>query len=487
MKTFGKLWQRIIDAENIRAGWFAFRKNHGNAPGVPKFEKMLDSNLEFIRKKLADGTWEPGNYHQFRVFEPKPRTISCCPVRDRVVHHALCQIVAPLMERRFIDQSYACRKGKGSHMAVKKARELANRYKFFLKIDVRHYFDSVDHEILLGIMRAMFREKEVNGLIRKIVEKEIPVYIHDFAGGKALSSENGQPSTTGLPIGNLTSQWFANLYLDAFDHYAVEDLRLGKRFMRYMDDVLIFFDTKEEAWDTLHRLQEWLFDNRNLELKDSATVVAPVTEGIPFLGLRIWSDRWRLKRSRLRRTRRSMRKHYRLCVRGETSEENLQNIIRSMEGSMGYFGFKGIYKKLDEEYTNKDGEIRRVPEVGLSTGRRVIRGGNYNNDANNCSSANRNNNVPGNVNANYGIRLVSVSYEEREETTKANRVRRPHSGKPALGEAIAETKMQNAAARAVSHLAQTLVNARDLTGCDTTINNNNKTIFRKPNNKGEII
>ena len=483
MKSYGKLWQRIIDAENIRAGWFAFRKKHSKMPAVLKFERELDKNLESIRRRLANGTWEPSDYHQFRVYEPKPRTISCVPVWDRVVHHALCRVVAPLMERRFIDQSYACRKGKGSHMAVKRARELAKKSRYFLKIDVRKYFDNVDHEILLGIMRGMFREKEVNGLVRKIVEKEIPVYIHDFAGGKALSSENGQPSTTGLPIGNLTSQWFANLYLDAFDHYAVEDLRLGKRFMRYMDDILIFFDTKEEAWDTLHLLQAWLFDNRNLELKDRATVVAPVTEGIPFLGLKIKPDSWRLKPSRFRRTQRSMRRHYLAFRKGEESEQKLQETILSMEGTARYFGFKGIYLRVDRLFIDKEGDLihaekERGSGVAASPVNAVNRGGNYNNGADNCSSVGRNtNNAPGNVNDNIGVRLASVSRAKTQECDNNYdnhvkvkfRVERPHPEIPALGEWFAETNMQMDCAGGVGGNAQTP--AQDFSKADFQVNN----------------
>lgn len=443
MKSYGKLWEKITDEENFLAAWRAFRKNHGAMPAVKKFARQLELNLDRIRASVASGTWEPSDYHQFRIYEPKPRTISSVPVRDRIVHHALCNVITPFMERRFIDQSYACRKGRGSHMACRRARQLSASHPYFLKIDIRKYFDNIDHCMLVGILSKMFRERNVIELSKKIIFKSIPNQIE----GK------------GVPIGNLTSQWFANLYLDGFDHYCMDALGLGLRFMRYMDDMLLFTDSKEEAWELLYRMREWLWSERRLALKDEATIVAPVTEGIPFLGLKIRPDGWRLKPSRFRRTQRSMRRHYIAYRRGECGIENLQEVLRSMEGSARFFGFKGIYRRVDRAFVDEDGNFafaegervkNRDSGVAASPVFSVNRGGNYNNGANNCSSAGRNtNNVPGNVNDNIGARLASVSgatYLKGNDTFRV--VRRPHPEKPALG-GTAETNMHLAAAGAV--------------------------------------
>ena len=129
MKSYGQLWEKIVSEENLREAWRSFRRHHATKKPVVRYERNLEWHLADTRRQLIDGTWVPSDYNQFIVYEPKPRIISCCPVEDRVVHHAFCNVCAPLMERRFIEQSYACRKGKGLHMAV-------TRVYFFSKCNI---------------------------------------------------------------------------------------------------------------------------------------------------------------------------------------------------------------------------------------------------------------------------------------------------------------------------------------------------------------
>ena len=410
MKSYGQLWQRIVSEENLREAWRLFRRRHANQRPVQRFGAKLDDNLRIVRSRLAKGTWRPSPYHQFRVFEPKPRVISCVPVKDRIVHHSLCNVVAPLMERRFIDQSYACRKNRGSHMACRRARELCGQFPYYLKMDIRHYFESVDHDILLGLVNKLCREREVQNLVRLIVEKPIP----NFAK---------QPGK-GLPIGNLTSQWFANFYLDGFDHFMMDGIGLGRRYLRYMDDMLVFCRSKAEAWAIRNESAEWLGRNRSLELKDEATVVAPVTEGVPFLGLRIWAGHWRMRHNRWRRTQRSARKHFRAHARAlddflkgrigtgdmVAADEKLRNTIRAMDGSVRWFGFRGVYDRQTRE--NRKAVSGADMTSGSFHASVATRGGNYNNDGTNCRSSyrggnNATNNASTYANANNGFRLSS--------------------------------------------------------------------------------
>ena len=333
MRSHGQLWDKIVSDENLLLAWRNFRRNHARHPATLKFQSRLEENLAEIRRQLVEGTWEPSDYHQFRVYEPKPRTISAVKVPDRVVHHALCNVCAPLMERRFIEQSYACRAGKGSHAALRRVRELAKRSRYYLKVDVKSYFESVRHDILLGIFDRMFRERLVRELARKIVTHPIP----------------GHEPGRALPIGNLTSQWFANLYLDGCDHYVVDGLGFGSRYVRYMDDMLVFSDSKAEIWGGYNEIRHWLRENRQLALKDAATIVAPVTEGIPFLGLRVWRGCWRYRHSRLKRTKRSARKYFRAYDRGVCDGLKVQEALRTMEGAAAWFGFKGIFASIEKE------------------------------------------------------------------------------------------------------------------------------------------
>ena len=328
MKSHGGLWERIVAPENLLAAWGRVRRGHAGSPEVQSFALDLDAHLAGLRAELLAGTYRPGAYRQFGVRDPKPRTISCAPVRDRIAHHALCGVVAPLLERRFTEDSYACREGKGTHRACARARDLVRRHPWFCKIDVRHYFDSISHDRLLAVLLPRFREREVRGLIERIVRHPVP----------------GRAPGCGLPIGNLTSQWFANAFLDGFDHFAKENLRLPG-YLRYMDDMVFFAGSKADCWRALDEAERWLRRERGLELKTEATLVAPVSEGLPFLGLRIFPAGWRLQRGRFLRTRRKFARRVRDHREGSLDEVHLQACARAADGGVRWFGFKGILEE----------------------------------------------------------------------------------------------------------------------------------------------
>lgn len=407
MKSFGQLWAQIVAPENLRAAWGRVRRGHAGSPEVLEFEADLDSNLESLGADLLAGTYRPGAYRQFGVLDPKPRTISCALVRDRVVHHALCGVIAPLLERSFSEDSYACREGKGTHRACARARDLVRRHPYYCKLDVRRYFDGIEHDRLLSVLLPLFREREVRTLIEAIVRHPVP----------------GQARGRGLPIGNLTSQWFANAYLSGFDHFAKQRLRLPA-YIRYMDDMVLFASSKAACWHAHDEAKQWLRERRGLEVKDEATIVAPVGEGLPFLGLRIFRSSWRLQRQRFLRTRRKHARHERAWKMGLMDEARLQACAVAADGGVRWFGIKGIL--ADRTGWNRslqnpgmEGRLPRRPdglkiydwvsgEGAASGSNRVKRGGSWNNNARNCRSANRNNNNPDNRNNNNGFRPAST-------------------------------------------------------------------------------
>ena len=258
MKSYGQLWERIVSPDNLKAALGRVTKGRGCSAAVMAFASRADGELAVLREELTSGTWQPGPYGQFRVTDPKPRTISCAPVRDRVVHHALCGVIAPLLERGFTEDCYACRVGKGTHRAAARARELVRRHGWTCKLDIRRYFDSVPHGRLLELLLPMFREKEVCRVIEVIVRHPVP----------------GLPPGRGLPIGNLTSQWFANFHLSGLDHYAKEVL-LAPGYIRYMDDMVLFADSKAELWRLHDGVCAWVADERGLEVKGGLTKLPP--------------------------------------------------------------------------------------------------------------------------------------------------------------------------------------------------------------------
>jgi len=332
MRSYGQLWKRITSPENFAMAFGRVIKGRSGKRDVAVFMARADQELEVLRKELLTQIWQPGPYGQFRVMDPKPRTISCASVRDRIVHHALCNVIAPLLERGFTEDSYACRKGMGTHRAVSRARYLIRRHGWTCKLDIRRFFDSVSHDRLLELLLPVFREKEVRWLIKVIVRHPLP----------------GLPPGYGLPIGNLTSQWFANFYLSGLDHFAKENLK-ASGYVRYMDDFVLFADSKAEIWRLHDDVCEWVMQERKLEVKDEKTVVAPVSEGLAFLGLRVFPAVWRLQRKRLIRSRRKFRMKERQWLTGEIDGEQLRASAMATDSCARWYGFKGILKSMEFE------------------------------------------------------------------------------------------------------------------------------------------
>ncbi len=204
-------------------------------PGAAAFMGNLERELLRLERELLDGSWRPGGFVTFRVEDPKPRNISAAPFRDRVVHHAVCAVVEPIFERGFIDDTYANRKGKGSHRAVARYEQYRDRYRHMLRCDIWRYFPAIDHEILKAEFRRRIACGRTLGLLDAVVDGSNPQEpVCRYYPGDDLFTPFER--RRGLPIGNLTSQFFANLYLDCLDHFVKEVLRAP--YLRYVDDFL---------------------------------------------------------------------------------------------------------------------------------------------------------------------------------------------------------------------------------------------------------
>jgi retron-type reverse transcriptase len=195
-----------------------------------------------LQAELEAKTYRPGAYKTFEIKEPKPRMISAAPYRDRVVHHALCNVIAPIFDRTLIHDTYANRVGFGTHRALRRFTEFARSSRYVLQCDLQKYFPSIDHEILKLILRRKLKCPDTLWLIDTIIDASNPQQpiIHHFPGDELLAPLQRR---RGLPIGNLTSQFFANLYLNGFDHFVKEQLKATK-YLRYVDDFALFADDK---------------------------------------------------------------------------------------------------------------------------------------------------------------------------------------------------------------------------------------------------
>ena len=263
----------------------------------------------------------PGRYRYFRIYEPKERTISVADFRDRVVHHAVVSVLEPIYEKRFIYDSYATRKNKGTHRAVRRAQKFMKSGRYFLKFDIDKYFDNIDHDTLLEIIGRKVKDSELMRLLRIIVENN------------DLSRQSRD--RMGLPIGNLTSQFFANVYLDIFDHYMKD--RLGvKRYIRYMDDCVIFDPDKDVLKVLLYKSECFLKDMLGLKLKASVTMINSRISGLPFLGYRVFPSLLRVRQENIRRLKRKMHIRQQEYADGRIDESRYSMSLASMAGYAGF-------------------------------------------------------------------------------------------------------------------------------------------------------
>jgi RNA-directed DNA polymerase len=289
------LYRRICAWDNLLlAHRKASKGKRGKAPAA-SFEYYLEDNLVTLQAELRDKTYQPGAYYSFYIKDPKRRLISAAPFRDRVVHHALCNLIEPVFERSFIYDSYANRLGKGNHRALDRAQSFARRYRFVLPCDVRQYFPSIDHAVLRGILARKLRDQDVMWLVDRVLESGVGVLSEEykmvwFPGDDLFAATRPR----GLPIGNLTSQFWANCYLNGFDHFVKREL-CCPGYVRYVDDVLLFGDDKGQLWDWKGAVVEHMARLR-LTIHQERAQVRPVTEGFPFLGFVVYPHKRRLKR-----------------------------------------------------------------------------------------------------------------------------------------------------------------------------------------------
>ncbi|QFS51276.1 RNA-directed DNA polymerase [Nostoc sphaeroides] len=251
MKRYGNLYPEIINFKNILLASRQAQKGKRFRDNVLDFNYHLETELIRLQKQLTDKTYQPGAYRTFHLINPKSRLISAAPYRDRVVHHALCNIIVPIFETTFIANSYANRIGFGTHRALKKFTHFARNSRYVLQCDIRKYFPTIDHTILKELIRRKIKCPDTLWLIDTIINNsnEQEAVIDYFYGDDLLTPVIRRK---GLPIGNLTSQFFANIYLNGFDHFVKEKLKISK-YVRYVDDFALFSDDRELLADA--RLQ----------------------------------------------------------------------------------------------------------------------------------------------------------------------------------------------------------------------------------------
>jgi RNA-directed DNA polymerase len=328
MKTYKHLYPQVWNWDNLYTAYRQARKGKRGKGPVADFEFFLEDNLVWLQEELRTQTYRPGSYHSFYICEPKRRLISAAPFRDRVVHHALCQVIEPIFERRFIHDSYANRVGKGTHRALDRCTYFARRYRYVLPCDVRQFFPSIDHAVIRGILGRLIACPDTMWLIDRILESGVGVLSEEyemqwFPGDNLLAASRPR----GLPIGNLTSQFWANCYLNELDQFIKRELKCPA-YLRYVDDFPLFADDKPTLW---RWREEVIAFSRALRLTihEDQAQPRPVTEGIPFLGFIVFPTHRRLKRRKGIAFQRRLKA---LLRRYEAGEIELEQLEASLQG-----------------------------------------------------------------------------------------------------------------------------------------------------------
>jgi retron-type reverse transcriptase len=338
------LQEQLCDWGNIRLAYRNASRGKRGRGATAAFEMLLADNLLELQQGLQNQTYQPGGYTSFYIHEPKKRLISAAPFRDRVVHHALCNITVLYFERLFIPDSYANQRGKGTHRALDRCTQFARRFRYVLQCDVKQFFPSIDHEILIETLGKMLPDESVVWLIEKIL-----------ASGRGVLSEEYQmvyfpnddyfalQRPRGLPIGNLTSQWWANCYLNPFDQFVKRELGC-RGYLRYVDDFLLFSDNKRELMDWREKIVKRL-ERLRITLHEGSAYPKPVKEGIPFLGFQIFPEYRRLKPRKGYAFRRKL-----ACLMKTASQEKINASLRGWINHVRYGDTFGLKKSMLREF-----------------------------------------------------------------------------------------------------------------------------------------
>jgi RNA-directed DNA polymerase len=316
MKRKNNLYQRICSVENLQLADSIARKGKLTQPGVIDHDRNRETNIKDLHRMLVDKTYKTSEYTTFTIYEPKERIIFRLPYfPDRIVHHAVMNILEPIFISTFTADTYSCIKKKGIHAAAAAVR-IALRdipgTRYCLKLDIKKFYPNVDHEILKQLLRRKIKDADLLWLLDGIID-----------------------SAEGLPIGNYLSQYFANFYLTYFDHWLKEQLRL-KYYFRYADDMVILSDSKEQLHQLLDKISRYLNENLKLQVKDNYQIFSVSSRGIDFVGYVFYHThtllRKSIKQSFARMLRRNKNPQSIASYRGWAVHCNSKNLLKKLLG-----------------------------------------------------------------------------------------------------------------------------------------------------------
>jgi retron-type reverse transcriptase len=360
MKRAGHLFEKVTSFKNLWSAATNARRGKRRKYSTAAFDVELERELLRLEEDLIDGTYRPGGYTTFTITDPKPRLISAAPYRDRVLQHAVANVIGPILERYIPDESYACRPGKGTHAALVRASHHAAATAYVLKCDVKKYFPSMDHEILKGKIRRLFKDRRLLSLLDLIIDTSNPQEeVGDYFPGDDLFTPFERRK--GIPIGNLLSQHFANLYLAACDRHVTQVLRCG-RYIRYADDMLVFADDKASLAEVRDKIASFLCGER-LRLNQRKSVICRCDKGIPFVGFLVSKTHRRVRPIGKRRAFRRIQRMKKAYANGGVDPQSIAQSIASRCGHAQWGKSQRLVTRFLSNAVFQRNQVHHLPQI----------------------------------------------------------------------------------------------------------------------------
>ena len=343
MRKFINLFNNLIQPENLFDAWESFKRDKGLKEDILMFEEKLESEIFRLYRELKTETYRHSGYESFYISDPKRRHIHKAVVRDRVLHHAIMNTLYPLYDPTFIDYSFSCRVSKGTHKGVQalksmilKSSQNNTKTVYILKCDIEKFFDSINHDILIEILQQRIKDEKLLGLLVGIIES--------FVSNKSTLFER-----LGLPIGNLTSQLFANIYMDKFDQYVKHELKV-KYYLRYTDDFSVVNNDQEYLLSLIPPISRFLKESLHLKIHPQKITIEKNTRGVDFLGYVTFPHHSQVRKRTIQRMLRKIKEKIALHKAGTISREKLDATLASYLGVLSHADNHKISLKLKNDY-----------------------------------------------------------------------------------------------------------------------------------------
>lgn len=342
MKIYKNIFDKIISLENLFSAWDKFKSDKQNKEDVQKFEWQLEENIFQLHRDLKYKKYKHGTYFSFYIHDPKQRHIHKATVRDRILHHAVFAVLNPIFEPTFISSSLSCRINKGTHKGInileKTLRQISgnnSKQCFLLKCDVKKFFETIDHSVLMNVISKRIKDEDAMWLLKEIIE--------------SFSSKYSLFTQKGLPIGNLTSQIFANIYLNEFDQFIKQKLKV-KNYIRYTDDFVIVSNDRTYLKELIISIRDFLSDKLALKLHPKKVNIKRFHKGVDFLGYIVFPHHKLLRTKTRQRIFRKLSKRVNEYKMGLINKQTLEQSLQSYLGVLSHADAYNLSNELKNQF-----------------------------------------------------------------------------------------------------------------------------------------